>query len=424
MCSLSFVSDTKQKINVSYGELLEDGHVKRFIGNRDFSFDYTAKPGENNYTNYMLRLACRYIEIESEFPIDIECVGIIPQTYPVRENKVFLTDELDKKIYDICVNTLKLCMMEHYVDCPWREQCLYAFDSRNQMLAGYIAFEGGNFDYVRGNLLLMSKDTKPDNVLSICYPCGKALTIPSFSLYYILAVKEYLDYSGDLSLGHEVFAKLTGIIKSFADNSQDGLLCKFSGEHRWNFYDWSEYAQGHIYSNEPAEPDFLINAIGVIALRAYGDICTKLSKSNVYEGLADSIAAKAADKYYDNEKGTFFILDRTESATELANSLAVLSGIADESVTKDICAKLASGMLLPCSLSMKTFKYDAMLKCDKEKYSKTVLDEIRTAYKLMLDAGSTTVWETAEGAVAFDNAGSLCHGWSAIPIYYYDLLMN
>ena len=34
-------------------------------------------------------------------------------------------------------------MMEHYVDTPWREQCLYAFDARNQMLCGYYAFENG-----------------------------------------------------------------------------------------------------------------------------------------------------------------------------------------------------------------------------------------------------------------------------------------
>ena len=42
----------------------------------------------------------------------------------------------------------------------------------------------------------------------------------------------------------------------------------------------------------------------------------------------------------------------------------------------------------------------------------------------MLDAGATTVWETADGAAAFDNAGSLCHGWSAIPVYYYATLLG
>ena len=67
---------------------------------------------------------------------------------------------------------------------------------------------------------------------------------------------------------------------------------------------------------------------------------------------------------------------------------------------------------------MKIFKYDALLATDKEKYQAWLLNEIRREYGKMVERGNT-VWETIEGAVAFDNAGSLCHGWSSIPVYYY-----
>jgi len=40
----------------------------------------------------------------------------------------------------------------------------------------------------------------------------------------------------------------------------------------------------------------------------------------------------------------------------------------------------------------------------------------------MLDRGATTFWETIKGADDFGGAGSLCHGWSALPIYYYEIL--
>ena len=73
---------------------------------------------------------------------------------------------------------------------------------------------------------------------------------------------------------------------------------------------------------------------------------------------------------------------------------------------------------------MKAFKYDALLKTDESKYKNIVLNEIRKDYKAMLDAGATSAWETADGASAFGNAGSLCHGWSAIPVYYYHKLKN
>ncbi|MBE5739382.1 MAG: hypothetical protein E7349_00845 [Clostridiales bacterium] len=148
LVSLDFVSPVVQTIVVAWGEDLQDGHVRQRIEHRDFSFDYIAKAGKNEYVNYMLRLGCRYIEIYTEAPIEIECVGLIPQVYPVKEKQVILDNALDQKIYNACVNTLKLCMMEHYVDTLWREQCLYVYDSRNQALCGYHAFENGNADYV------------------------------------------------------------------------------------------------------------------------------------------------------------------------------------------------------------------------------------------------------------------------------------
>lgn len=418
--SISIVSPREQKINIAYGELLENGHVKRIIGGRDFSFDYIAAAGENAYTNYMLRIAGRYMEIECETPIDIVFAGVLPQNYPVKARNVALGG-LDARIYEICMNTLRLCMMEHYVDCPWREQCLYAFDSRNQMRVGYVAFEGGNAEYARANLLLMSKDKREDGLLSICFPSESDLTIPSFSLYFVLAVKEYMEYSGDLSLGEEVFEKLGSILGVFTNNMKNGLICRFAGGNRWNFYDWSPYAN-IIPGEGESEPDFLLNSIAVIALNAYADICRMLSRENCFEGVALQLAARTREEYYNAETGTFFVSDADEEPTELANSLAVVSGIADGDAAEKICGLLAENALVPCSLSMKTFKYDAMLKVSREKYASCVLDEIRSTYKIMLDKGATTVWETAEGAEAFDNAGSLCHGWSAIPVYYYDLL--
>jgi len=421
---LCLTSEKYQKINVSYGELLEDGHVKRIIDGRDFSFDFYAKEGKNEYTNYMLRLACRYIEIECEHYIDIEYVGITEQYYPVKETAFLPKDELDRRIYKACVNTLKKCMMEHYVDCPWREQCLYAFDSRNQILAGFTAFENGNRRYARANLLLLGKDRREDKILAICAPCGTDLTIPSFSFYYILAVKEYMENTGDNSLGEEVFEKLGIILGAFAENMTDGLVNKMQSENHWNFYDWSDYAVNPVFGAKENETDLLINCIALIGLDSYEKICKMLSRENRFSHLSEGIKAEAKKRFFNSKTGLFFVSNPDEKPTELVNSLAVLCGLCDVDTAVKICEKLALGELGECSLSMKSFKYDAMLSVDKEKYKDAVLSEIRSTYKVMLDEGSTTVWETAKGAEDFGGAGSLCHGWSAIPVYYYKLFEN
>ena len=78
--------------------------------------------------------------------------------------------------------------------------------------------------------------------------------------------------------------------------------------------------------------------------------------------------------------------------------------------------------LSKCTLSMKTFKYDALIKTDKEKYRQYILDEIEVIYAKMLESGATSFWETELGREDFDGAGSLCHGWSALPVYFYNIL--
>ena len=421
LVSLSFVSPTVQKIVVAWGEDLQDGHVRQRIEHRDFSFDYIAKAGGNEYVNYMLRLGCRYLEIHTEAPIEIGSIGLIPQVYPIKEKQVKLDNALDQEIYDACVNTLKLCMMEHYVDTPWREQCLYVYDSRNQALCGYKAFESGNAEYVRANLKLISQDRREDGLLAICYPCGMDLTIPSFSLYYFMQVNEYLKNTGDITLAQEVYDKLISVLNVFINNRKDGLVLKFEGENHWNFYDWSPYLDGELHGTEDAIPDLMINLLFILALQNLREIALKIGKSFVYADLLEESKKRTQEAFLNEDEGLYSMTMGGNEYTVLGNALAILAGL--ELDKEYVCEKIINGELSDCSLSMKIFKYDALLVTDKEKYHEWVLNEIRREYGKMIEQGNT-VWETIDGASAFDDAGSLCHGWSAIPVYYYTNLKN
>ena len=414
---LTFTSKSVQKIRVDWGEDLQGGHVRRIIQDRDFSFDYTAKVGSNDFTHYILRLACRYLEITTEAPIDIVGVGLLPQVYPVTAKKVVLDNELDQKIYDACVNTLKLCMLEHYVDTPWREQCLYVYDSRNQALFGYKAFEDGNVAYARSNLKLISEDRRADDLLAICYPCGADLTIPSFSLYYFMQVKEYLQFTGDLSLAEEVYDKLISVLNVFIRRRKDGLVLKFEGLTHWNFYDWSPYLDGGLSTAEDAIPDLMLNLLFILALKNLREIDEMLGKNFAYADLLSESEKRTKDVFYRPEKGLYAMNVSGEEFTVLGNALAILAGVATVQESEYICEKIVGNELSDCSLSMKIFKYDALLAVDKGRYQVWVESEIRREYGQMVETGNT-VWETIDGASAFSNAGSLCHGWSAIPIRY------
>ena len=418
LLSIAFETKNAQKIRVDWGEDLQNGHVRRIIGERDFSIDYTAKAGKNEYVNYMLRFGARYLEIWSEEPIELEYAGLIPQYYPTVSRDASLPSELDARIYELCRNTLKLSMMEHYVDCPWREQALYAFDSRNQMLSGYYAFKDGNAEYARANLKLISRDERYNSLLSICYPTGKKLAIPSFSLHYFKAVWEYYEHTKDETLLREVYPKLSAIIETFVGNIEDGLVNIFTGDDHWSFYDWSDYLDGDRKNPLPKAPDALINFLFASALLAFENISAVLGEKFAYEGLREEILKNAKETFYNEDSGLISFREGDEKYTELANALAITSGAVTGDEAKRICEAIISGKTTECSLSVKCFTYDALYATD-EKYKDFILGEIRRNYGFMLDSGATSAWETIKGAEDFGNAGSLCHGWSAIPVYYY-----
>ena len=208
------------------------------------------------------------------------------------------------------------------------------------------------------------------------------------------------------------------ILDTFLNNRADGLAVRLGGAEHWNFYDWSEYSDGMLGKTQEAEADAAINCLLITALEEVKEICEIAEQPFPYEGIADPLRTAAKERFFVPEAGLVTMRATTEEYTELANSLAVLAGLFTEDEAKAVCEKIADGAVVPCSLSMRIFKYEALLKTDKTRFYPLILEEIRRDYKTMLDAGYDCVWETTKGWPAFDNAGSLCHGWSAVPVLY------
>lgn len=214
------------------------------------------------------------------------------------------------------------------------------------------------------------------------------------------------------------------MLQTFLSHRKGGLVNLFGGKEHWNFYDWLTYAEGTLGENREETPDLFINCLFVLALENVKYIAEKLGETFAYEKEIRETREAAQEAFFVAEDGAFTAERGEKKYTVLGNALAILSGVAAGETAKTVCEKIAKGKMQDCSLSMKTFKYDALLKCDKAKYQSAVLEEIRQDYEKMLAAGATSVWETTDGASAFDNAGSLCHGWSAIPIMYFETLLR
>ncbi len=416
-------SEKEQSVKICYGEHIVDGGVRWDIGGRDFSVELQVRAGENTYMNPFRRLGLRYLEVFAEAPVAIETMTVTPVDYPFKHTGKAPSDPLRKRIWDASVKTLELCVHDHYEDTPWREQALYAMDSRNQMLCGYYAFS--EYRMPRATLLLMSKDNREDGLLPICIPNDGELTIPSFSLHYFTSVLEYTRHSGDITLLRIIWNKLVSLMDVFIRQMDGDALLNWTDKWHWNFYEWSEGLSGNLFEETPKTFDAALNCLFSIALQNMQTMADLLGKEADYGAIAEKVNASVNAMFYSEARGEYKNSITDEKASELVNALAILCGAADGERAKAIAEKLASAEsgFTPATLSMLCFKYDALLKVDAS-YKDYILVQIDAKYERMLDAGATTFWETELGEADFDGAGSLCHAWSAMPVYYYSTLLD
>ncbi len=423
--ALSFFAESEVDILIGWGEHLDDGRCRTNV--RSFCCDYRAAVGQNDFLGSFRRFGCRYIQLFVFGKIKNVKVGLRPTVYPLNIIPKKL-DGIRQRIYDTAVHTLRCCMHEHYEDCPWREQALYTLDSRNQMLCGYHAF--GELRFARASLKLMSYGRRSDGLLSLCFPAGVDYPIPCYSLAYFIQLNEYTKYSGDTSLISELFELLTELIAVFTDKLGNGkLIGGFSG--CWNFYEWSPGMSGDM-KNGTVAVEAPLNAFLVLALEAMAEICKTLGRDGaVYGRIAESVRQGLREEFFNSKVGLFeSYADRLHgNYSVLTNSLCLLCGAASDidktNIIKILTANGNGGLpytVVPNTLSMNSFRFDALLREDREHYAPIILAELDRDYSHMLENGATTFWETIVGASDFHGAGSLCHGWSALPVYYYSIL--
>jgi len=472
------------KFAVVFGEYIKDDHnLMRIYDGHDFSVSYIGSGERAEHVSYLRRIGCRYLQIIPEptdnagqesvgdaagqksagdagcarhceeggarrgnppddrqssgikDAVEIISIGIKETPYPVNILPFQADTPFRQRIYDVSVRTLQLCMHEHYEDCPWREQSLYTLDSRNQMLCGYYAF--GEFEFARSNLLLMSGSKLQNGLLPKCFPAGEMLTIPAFSLIHILQTAEYVKYSGDAEFVRARIGRPEEIIAAIDGRAgADGLVPRVKDS--WNFYEWSDGLYGMLvgeidehtnwdrqcraYADEP-ETDLALNCLLLLAMQSLNELYSTTGIQKRFNGRVDALKRAVYERFYDKKSGLFSSFAGRKHFSKLCNSLAVLSGCAFDKAA-GIAARIAAsdGTMTGTTLAMKIFEYDALLSVDKGKYADYILRDIDRDYGYMLKQGATSFWETLNGHKEYGGAGSLCHGWSTLPIYYYHVL--
>lgn len=424
--SLDLVVEDDTELLIGWGEHLDDMRVRTFVGGRNFACRVVAKKGRFTFVDPLRRLGCRYLELHVYGNATLHQCTILPTDYPTTNDVSFrCADHLHNMIYETCKRTLRLCMHEHYEDCPWREQALYTMDSRNQMLCGYYTFRETAFP--KASLRLIGRSIRDDDLLELCSPARVAITIPCFCAIYVVQLWEYVLFSGDTAFGAEMLPVCERICAAFERRrNEQGLIPLLTEPQYWNFYEWQTGLEGGIGRVE-ADPtcDLPLNAFVSMAFQRMDELLTALGRDGShYRQLAAQLNRVCHETYYNEDAGWYYTryspkTNERSHIAQLSQALAVCAGICPESELDRVLENLAYNTEeLPVTLSHSVFRYDALL-LRPEKYGRYVFNHVAQEFGHMLRHEATTFWETMDGGDAFGFAGSLCHAWSAIPSYLY-----
>lgn len=417
-------------VYIGWGEHLEDLRVRTAISVRNFAGVWHAPAGRSTFFYPFKRLGLRYLQLHVYTGrFRLYYAGVRCARYPLGQALLFTcADRLHSQIYRTGLRTLQACMHDHYEDCPWREQALYAMDSRNQMLCGYYAF--GEYAFARASLRMLALSLREDGTLELTSPGEADITIPSFTVIWLVQMAEYLRFSGDEAFAREMLPTVQAIAQGLlARIGPDGLLPRFAGAGYWNFYEWQTGLDGALRAesaDDQAAEDAPLSAFASLGLAGAAELARTLGETAAadrYENAAKGLNRALDAAFWVPEKGCYATTRRQGALShfcELTQALAVCCGAVPAERLPSVLTALAGGgpKLLPVTLSHSIFKYEALLR-RPALYGRLVFGELAELYGAMLYRGATTFWETADGAAAFDNAGSLCHGWSAIPVYFY-----
>ena len=426
-----FKASAGTKLRVIYAEcrafredyLDEDGdpHTRTIKKNRDDSdgeifgaYDVLTASGEEQEYEFFWFRSFRYVRVEADAPFEAEVLAaryVYPfQSFAQGEGKGSFTSSSRylEDMWNISVNTVECCTHETFVDCPYYEQAQYSMDG---MLESLFALRFSNDTSMPKKFIEdLARCQNPEGLVPAKAPCVFDQLIPSFSLFWVMTVREYLRYTADVAFVKKYTAtvdKALECFNSFID--ERGLV----GEtHYWNFIDWVPEWSKNGSINEGREVLTLYSMIYAAALADAAeicDICGRRGLAEEYRERRESVINAVNKHCYDSEKGLYTDVPGKRMFSRHTTIWAVLSGAVcgDDAVALIERAFACEGIALT-TFSMNYFTFRALEKAGiYEKYAPVVFD----GWKKMIDLKCTTWCENP------DSPRSECHGWSSTPMY-------
>lgn len=407
-------------VDVLHGEHLDSGRVR---ANNGFNLAdrYICKEGENEFCYRHRRFGCRYIELHltnvGEGRVFFSYVGLIPVELPLPAPASFCSeDRLLETERALCIHTMKNCMHEHYEDTPWREQALYAYDARQQMLYGYYTW--GNYDFAAASLDLLGRGFDGDRNISMTAPSQGKSAIPIFTMVWMSAICEHYLYSGTPAVflrWEKVMDTILDRVLSRSVTGKPGLYSPGSGKKIWNFCEWNGSLSRMNGEMQAPFNLYLAEALQLVAQAK--QFLEKTEDAKQYRQKFREITEAVKTEFWDEEAQMFLALPDDTDFYEHIQVLALKLLPLEQEKKDALYAALIENKAVPLELSALRYMVDTMMEGTPE--TQLVLQKkLQDIYAPMLKSGSSGVWETRKAAEDFQGCATHSHAWGAVMPYW------
>jgi alpha-L-rhamnosidase len=383
---------------------------KSFIGRRD---SILSDGSPHQVFSSLSYRTYRYLQIRiitKDDPLVIEDIYGTATGYPFQMNAHLESDNPEiSKILEIGWRTARLCAMETYMDCPYYEQLQYIGDARIQALVSL--YNSGDERLLRNAMDEMDHSRRPEGVTLSRHPSFTPQYIPTFSLWYIGMLHDYMMYGRDISYLKNKLAGERQILQYFRKYQQpDGSL---RGVPYWMFTDWVE-TKGWKSGVGPMGKDGCSAMIDLQLLWAYelaADLESRFGMpayATQYNQYAVQLKNTIRRKYWDGSKSLFADRPEKDLFSQHTNALAILTGLMNGKDAASAGKRILSDTsLAPASIYFKFYLHMALVKAGLGDH---YLDWLGLWRKNM-EMGLTTWAEISD----INNTRSDCHAWGASP---------
>ena len=261
-----------------------------------------------------------------------------------------------------------------------------------------------------------------ETIISIDETKAIAQAVMEFLFLGYKSHEAYEEAYEDLEFLDQIYPRMCTLME-FCEGQLDEQGFLIGRKDDWIFIDWADLdKEGPLCAEQMLFAECYHTMAGVS--RKLG---MEAARCEEYQKKYEDLIKKINLFYWDNDKGAYidsFVSGKRHVARH-ANIFAVLFDIADERQKKQIVANVLLNEQIP-RITTPYFKFYEMDALYRMGYLEEVLARVREYWGGMLERGAVTFWEEYDPAVPeeeqYDMYGdrfgkSLCHAWSASPIY-------